>query len=241
MKSVLVIDDEAQIRRFLHVSLEKQGYSVHEAANGSDGLQMAAGQKPDIILLDLGLPDRDGADVLAELRTWSSVPVIILSVRNAEEDVVKLLEIGADDYLVKPFNTGELLARIKVGMRSRLPQEPHMPFVSGRLTVDLPNRLVSVDGAEVRLTPTEHELVRVLVQNAGRVVTHRQLLQEVWGSQVQQETNYLHVYITGLRKKIERNPRMPELILTQPGVGYRLMILPSTVTAGGADGSKETQ
>jgi two-component system, OmpR family, KDP operon response regulator KdpE len=238
--SVLVIDDEPQIRRFLHVTLEKQGYSVHEAANAADGLQMAAEQKPDIILLDLGLPDRNGADVLAELRTWSSVPVIILSVRNAEEEIVKLLETGADDYLVKPFNTGELIARIKVSIRNRLPQEPHIPFVSGCLTVDLLDREVTVDGEEVRLTPTEYELVRVLVQNAGHVVTHGLLLREVWGSQIQKETNYVHVYITGLRKKIEKNPRMPELILTQPGVGYRLMILPAVTPAGEADGSKKT-
>jgi len=238
--AVLVIDDEPQIRRFLHVSLEKQGYSVHEAANASDSLQMAAEQKPDIILLDLGLPDRDGADVLAELRTWSSVPVIILSVRNAEEEIAKLLETGADDYLVKPFNTGELIARIKVSIRNRLPQEPHIPFISGRLAVDLLDREVAVDGEEVRLTPTEYELVRVLVQNAGHVVTHGLLLREVWGSQVQKETNYVHVYITGLRKKIERNPQMPELILTQPGVGYRLMILPAVTPSGEADGSRKT-
>src|SRR5271157_1089579 len=144
MTSVLVIDDEPQIRRLLHVSLGKHGYSVHEAASASDGLHMAAEQKPDIILLDLSLPDRDGADVLAELRTRSSVPVIILSVRNAEEEIVKLLETGADDYLVKPFNTGELMARIKVSIRNRQPQEPHKPFVSGRLTVDLLNREVRV-------------------------------------------------------------------------------------------------
>jgi two-component system KDP operon response regulator KdpE len=237
--SVLVIDDEAQIRRLLRVSLEKQGYSVHEAATASAGLQIALGQKPDIVLLDLGLPDRDGADALAELRTWSSVPVIILSVRNAEEEIVKLLESGADDYLVKPFNTGELMARIKVSIRNRQPQESHSPFVSGRLTVDLLNREVQVAGAPVKLTPTEYGLIRMLVQNAGHVVTHGQLLREVWGPQIQKETNYVHVYITGLRKKIERNPQMPELILTQPGVGYRLIVLPAVSMTGGAGSPDE--
>ncbi|HYW85141.1 MAG TPA: response regulator transcription factor [Spirochaetia bacterium] len=232
--SVLVIDDEPQIRHLLQITLVKHGYTVHEAATAEDGLQMAARKKPDIVLLDLGLPDRDGAEALAELRTWSAVPVIILSVRNAEEEIVRLLEAGADDYLVKPFNTRELMARMNVIIRNRQPQEPHSSFVSGRLRVDLFNREVSVAGEPVKLTPTEYGLIRMLVQNAGHVVTHGQLLREVWGPHLQKETNYVHVYITGLRKKIEKNPQMPDLILTQPGVGYRLMVLPE------ADRSKET-
>jgi two-component system, OmpR family, KDP operon response regulator KdpE len=224
VSSVLVIDDESPIRHLLRVSLEKQGYAVHEAATASDGLNMAAAQKPDVVLLDLGLPDRDGADALVELRTWSSVPVIVLSARHAEEDIVKLLEIGADDYLVKPFNTGELVARMKVTFRNRLQAETHE---TGRLAVDFMNREVSTDGHRIRLTPTEYALVRMLAQNAGRVVTHGQLLREVWGPHMQKETNYLHVYIRGLRRKIEKNPQLPELLLTEPGVGYRLMVLPA--------------
>ena len=223
MSSVLVIDDESPIRHLLRVSLEKQGYAVHEAATASDGLNMAAAQKPDVVLLDLGLPDRDGADVFAELRTRSSVPVIILSVRSAEEEIVRLLESGADDYLVKPFNTGELMARIKVAITRGLPPEAQEAFVSGRLKVDLFTREVS---APVKLTPTEYKLIVMLAQNAGQVVTHGQLLRGVWGSDHQKETNYVHVCVTGLRKKLERNPRVPELLLTQPGVGYRLLVLP---------------
>ncbi len=225
MTSVLVIDDEVQIRRLLRVSLEKQGYVVHEAATAADGMQMIVGKKPDVVLLDLGLPDRDGAEALAELRSWSSVPVIILSVRNAEEEIVKLLDAGADDYLIKPFNTGELVARMKVAIRHRAPQEKQEPFVSGRLSVDLLSREVRVAGEPVKLTPTEYGILRMLVQNAGRVVTQRQILRELWGPRTEEETNYLRVYITGLRKKIEENPHMPRLLITEPGVGYRLTTL----------------
>lgn len=223
MTSVLVIDDEIQIRRLLRVSLEKQGYAVHEAGTAADGLQLVLGKKPDIVLLDLGLPDKDGTEALAELRTWSSVPVIVLSVRNSEEEIVRLLDTGADDYLIKPFHTGELVARIKVAIRHRAPQESQEPFTSGRLSVDLITREVRVEGQLVRLTPTEYGLLRTLVQHAGRVVTHGQILRELWGPNVNQDTNYLRVYITGLRKKIEENPHMPRLLITEPGVGYRLM------------------
>jgi two-component system, OmpR family, KDP operon response regulator KdpE len=228
MTSVLVIDDEAQIRRLLRVTLEKLGYAVHEAATGEEGIQLVLARKPDVVLLDLGLPDRDGAEVLAGLRGWSSVPVIILSVRNAEEDIVRLLDAGADDYMTKPFNTGELIARMKVAIRHHAPQEAQQLFVSGRLTVDLLDRVVRVGGETVKLTPTEYGLVRLFVQHAGRIITHRQILHEVWGPNADQETNYLRVYITGLRKKIEENPQMPELIVTEPGVGYRLRVLPAS-------------
>jgi two-component system KDP operon response regulator KdpE len=234
MTGVCVIDDEVQIRRLLRVTLEKQGYAVHEAATGEEGLAMVLGKKPDIVLLDLGLPDRDGAEVLAGLRGWSTVPVIILSVRDAEEGIVRLLDAGADDYLVKPFNTGELIARMKVALRHHAPQEAQGPFVSGRLAVDLLDRVVKVAGEQVRLTPTEYGLVRMFVQHAGRILTHRQILREVWGPNADEETNYLRVYITGLRKKIEANPQMPELIMTEPGVGYRLRILPAEGGAASA-------
>ncbi len=227
MTSVLVIDDEIQIRRLLRVSLEKQGYAVFDAATGEDGLQMVLGKKPDIVLLDLGLPDVDGVDVLARLRSWSSVPVVILSVRNAEEDIVRLLDAGADDYLIKPFNTGELVARMRVALRHRSPEPSGDVFVSGRLSVDLLEREVKVGGEPVKLTPTEYALIRIFVQHPGRILTHGQILKEVWGPNAAEETNYLRVYITGLRKKIEANPQMPELLVTEPGVGYRLKVLPA--------------
>jgi two-component system KDP operon response regulator KdpE len=225
MTGVLVIDDEVQIRRLLRVSLETHGFVVHDAATATEGLQMVLGKKPDIVLLDLGLPDRDGAEALSELRTWSSVPVIILSVRNAEEDIVRLLDTGADDYLVKPFNTGELIARIRVAIRHHAPQEAQETFVSGRLSVDLLDRTVKVAGEPVKLTPTEYGLLRLFVQHAGRILTHHQILREVWGPNTDEDTNYLRVYITGLRKKIEENPQLPQLIITEPGVGYRLRVL----------------
>jgi two-component system KDP operon response regulator KdpE len=223
---VLVIDDEAQIRRLLRVSLETKGYVVHGASTAEEGLRMVLAKKPDIVLLDLGLPDRDGADALKDLRTWSSVPVIILSVRDSEEEIVHLLDSGADDYLVKPFNTGELIARMRVATRHRAPQEAQESFVSGRLSVNLLDRTVKVAGEPVKLTPTEYGMLRLFVQHAGRILTHRQILREVWGPQADEETNYLRVYVTGLRKKIEENPQAPELIITEPGVGYRLRVLP---------------
>ena len=226
MTTVVVIDDEIQIRRLLRVGLGKQGFSVHEAATGEEGLQMVMGKKPDVVLLDLGLPDMDGADVLQALRSWSTVPVVVLSVRNGEEDIVRLLDSGADDYLIKPFNTGELVARMKVAIRHRSPRDAETVFVSGRLTVDLLNRSVTVGGCAVKLTPTEYGLLRLFVQHAGRILTHGQILREVWGPNVEEDTNYVRVYVTGLRKKIEENPQMPELIMTEPGVGYRLRVLP---------------
>jgi two-component system KDP operon response regulator KdpE len=222
-----VIDDEVQIRRLLRVTLENQGYAVYEAGTGEEGLQMVLGKKPDVVLLDLGLPDKDGAEVLSGLRAWSTLPVIIVSVRDAEEDIVRLLDAGADDYLIKPFNTGELIARMKVALRHHAPQEGRELFVSGRLSVDLLDRVVKVAGETVKLTPTEYGLLRLFVQHAGRILTHKQLLREVWGPNQDEETNYLQVYITALRKKIEENPQMPELIVTEPGVGYRLKVVPA--------------
>lgn len=227
MTGVLIIDDEIQIRRLLRVGLGKQGFTVHEAATGEEGLQMVLGKKPDIVLLDLGLPDLDGAVVLSKMRTWTSVPVIILSVRNAEEDIVRLLDAGADDYLIKPFNTGELVARMKVAIRHRAPRESESVFVSGRLSVDLLNRVVKIAGETVKLTPTEYGLLRLFVQHAGRILTHGQILREVWGPNADGDTNYLRVYVTGLRKKIEENPQMPKILVTEPGVGYRLKTVPT--------------
>jgi two-component system KDP operon response regulator KdpE len=223
---VLVIDDERQIRRLLRVSLEAQGYEVHEAATGEDGLRSIQGLKPDVVLLDLGLPDLDGSELLARLRTWSTVPVLILSVRNSEEDIVGLLNAGADDYVIKPFNTGELVARLRVAIRHHAPEEAQSVFVSGRLSVDLLNREVRVGGELIKLTPTEYALLRLFVRHAGRILTHGQILREIWGPNAEAETNYLRVYVTALRKKIEAKPQIPELIVTEPGVGYRLKQLP---------------
>ena len=231
MTNVLVIDDERQIRRLLRVSLEAHGYAVNEAATGEDGLNALQGVKPDLVLLDLGLPDRDGQEVLAGLRSWSQVPVIILSVRNSEEDIVRALNAGADDYIVKPFNTGELIARLRVALRHHAPEEAQEVFISGRLTVDLYNREVRVAGEVLKLTPTEYALIRLLVQHAGRILTHAQILREIWGPHAEEETNYLRVYIAGLRKKVEAKPQLPELIVTEPGVGYRLRLLPPTPAA----------
>ena len=226
MSRVLVIDDERQIRRLLQVSLEAQGFEVHEAGTAEDGLRSIQGVKPDVVLLDLGLPDMDGSELLARLRTWSTVPVLILSVRNSEEDVVRLLNAGADDYIIKPFNTGELVARLRVAVRHHAPEEAQGLFSSGRLSVDLLNREVRVGGEPLKLTPTEYALLRLFIRHAGRIMTHGQILREIWGPNAEAETNYLRVYITALRKKIEAQPQVPELIVTEPGVGYRLKLIP---------------
>ena len=226
MSRVLVIDDERQIRRLLRVSLEAQGFEVHEAGTAEDGLRSIQGVKPDVVLLDLGLPDMDGSELLGRLRTWSTVPVLILSVRNSEEDIVRLLNAGADDYIIKPFNTGELVARLRVAVRHHAPEEAQGLFSSGRLSVDLLNREVRVGGEPLKLTPTEYALLRLFIRHAGRIMTHGQILREIWGPNAEAETNYLRVYITALRKKIEAQPQVPELIVTEPGVGYRLKLIP---------------
>lgn len=222
MIHVLVIDDEIQIRRLLRISLEKLEFKVHEAATGQEGIQEVRGVKPDLILLDLNLPDMDGKEVLRNLREWSSTPVIILSVRNTEEDIVELLNGGADDYMIKPFNTGELVARIQVALRRRTPQGQEGSFTAGNLTVDIASRKVTLSGRELKLTPTEYALLRLFTRHAGKVLTHQHILREVWGPNMATEYNYLRVYITQLRKKIETDPANPELIVTEPGVGYRL-------------------
>jgi two-component system KDP operon response regulator KdpE len=220
---VLVIDDEVQIRRLLRVTLESGGYRVFEAATGQDGLVEAAQRHPDVIVLDLGLPDMDGADVLKRLREWSQAPVLVLSVREGEEDKVAALDSGADDYMTKPFSTVELLARLRVARRHAQPVADNSIFRTGRLEVDLAGRTVLVKGQEVKMTPTEYSLLRLLVRNAGKVVTHRQILKEVWGPNYAEQTHYLRVYMAHLREKIEADPSRPELLVTEPGVGYRLL------------------
>ncbi len=221
---VLVVDDEVQIRRFLKISLEGSGYAVHEAGTGQEGLFIAAKARPDLLILDLGLPDLDGIEVLKQLREWTQIPVIILSVRDADQEKVAALDAGADDYLTKPFSTDELMARLRVALRHAQPA-PDLPiFSAGALQVDLTRRLVTVDGEPIKLTPTEYALLRLMIQHAGRVLTHRQILKEVWGPAYVEETHYLRVYFAQLRQKLEQNPALPQLLITEPGVGYRLVV-----------------
>ncbi len=219
---VLVVDDEAPIRRFLRASLTAHGLEVFEAATGREALSAVVAHRPDLVILDLGLPDMDGIQVTREMREWTKIPILILSVREHEQDKVAALDAGADDYLTKPFGIGELLARIRVAMRRTLPAADAPVFLAGALKVDLARRVVLVAGQEVQLTPTEYDLLRVLVMNAGKVITHRQLLREVWGPGYDGETHMLRVNISNLRRKIESDPTRPYHILTEPGVGYRL-------------------
>lgn len=233
MSSVLVIDDEPQMRRMLRITLEANAYRVFDAAGGKDGIVEAAQRRPDIILLDLGLPDMDGLTVLKRLREWSQTPVIILSVRDMEEDKIAALDSGADDYVTKPFNSGELLARLRAALRHSQPQNIEALYRNGTLEVDLTARVVRRRGQEVKLTPTEYSLLRLFVTHAGKVLTHRHLLKEVWGPNAGEQTHYLRVHIAHLREKIEENPSAPELIVTESGVGYRLI----NTTPGGKDES----
>jgi two-component system KDP operon response regulator KdpE len=219
---VLVVDDETSIRRFLRVALTSQSYKVLEAANGTDALRVVAEDKPDMIILDLGLPDIDGIEVTRLIREWTQTPVIILSVRGGENDKIAALDAGADDYLTKPFGVGELLARLRAALR-RTDATNHGPVLTiGNLKVDLSKRLVTVSNREVQLTPHEYSLLRLLVVHAGKVLTHRNLLREVWGAEYGNEFHMLHVNISNLRHKIEVDPTRPQLIITEPGVGYRL-------------------
>ena len=221
--TALVIDDEPQIRRLLRVTLESNGFRVFDAASGQDGIAQAAQCHPDVILLDLGLPDMDGVAVLRRLREWSQVQVIVLSVRDRDNDKVAALDAGADDYVTKPFSTNELLARLRVSRRHTHGQTGLEVFQSGNLEVYLIARIVKVKGQEVRLTATEYALLRFFVQHAGKVLTHQQILREVWGPNQIAQTHYLRVYIAHLREKLEANPAQPELIITEPAVGYRLI------------------
>jgi two-component system KDP operon response regulator KdpE len=221
--TVLVIDDEVQIRRLLRVSLEANGYRVLEAVTGQDGIAQAAQHPPDAVILDLGLPDMDGVTVLKRLREWTRVPVVVLSVRDREEDKIAALDNGADDYVTKPFSSGELLARLRVAQRHATPSPGITVFRTGELEVDLTARVVKLRGKEVRLTATEYSLLRLFVQHAGKVLTHRQILREVWGPNYVEQTHYLRVYLAHLREKLETIPSQPTLLLTEPGVGYRLI------------------
>ena len=220
---VLVVDDEAPIRRYLRTALGAQGLTVYESATGLEAINAVLSHRPDIIILDLGLPDIDGIEVTRRLREWSQTPIIVLSVREAEQDKIAALDAGADDYLTKPFGTGELLARMRVALRKQ-PAGPAEPvFQSGGLTVDFSRRMVMVNDTEVQLTPTEYDLLKVLVTHAGKVITHRQLLRQVWGEGYD-DMHILRVNISNLRGKLEPDPSRPTYIHTEPGVGYRLKI-----------------
>ncbi|RKP43719.1 two-component system response regulator KdpE [Trinickia fusca] len=223
--TVVLIEDEKQIRRFVRTSLETEGIAVYDAETGKQGLVEAATRKPDLVIVDLGLPDTDGLDVIRELRGWSEMPVIVLSARTHEAEKVAALDAGADDYLTKPFGVSELLARIRAHLRRRnlagTSESPQVRF--GPVCVDLAQRLVSRDGAPVHLTPIEYRLLATLVRHAGRVLTHRQLLRDVWGPSHVESNHYLRIYMAHLRQKLERDPAQPEHIVTETGVGYRLV------------------
>ncbi|UFS72255.1 response regulator [Geomonas sp. RF6] len=219
---ILIIDDEVAILRFLRAALDTGEFSVHEAQTGYTGIAAASAKRPDVILLDLGLPDLDGVEVIKRIREWSEVPIIVLSVREAESEKVAALDAGADDYLTKPFGVAELQARIRVSLRRSQQQAPEAVYRSDDLEVDVSRRRVTVSGEEVQLTPTEYELLRLLVNHAGNVVTHTQILRKIWGAAYGEQQNILRVNISHLRQKIEKNPSRPRLIITEPGVGYRL-------------------
>jgi two-component system, OmpR family, KDP operon response regulator KdpE len=218
---VLVVDDEPQIRRALGVNLKARGYDVDLAASGEEGLTLAASRHPDVVLLDLGLPGIDGLDVIRGLRGWSTVPVIVLSVREAERDKVAALDLGADDYVTKPFGMDELLARLRAALRRHLPAPEEAVVTTDDFEVDLAAKRVRVHGEDVHLTPTEWQLLAVLVRNPGRLITQRYLLQQVWGPAYEKETNYLRVYLAQLRRKLEPDPSRPRYLVTEPGMGYR--------------------
>jgi two-component system KDP operon response regulator KdpE len=221
---VLVVDDEPAIRRFLRTSLAAHRYTVFEAADGQDALAAVIAHRPDLVLLDLGLPDSDGFEITRRLREWTTTPIIVVTVQEQETAKIAALDAGADDYVTKPFGMGELLARMRVALRHAASPAAEPVFSAGQLTVDLGQRLVSVDGREVQLTPTEYDLLRTLVTHAGKVLTHRQLLRQVWGVGYETETHLLRVNMSNLRHKLEADPARPQYILTEPGVGYRLRV-----------------
>ena len=225
MPLLLIVEDDAQMRKFLRASLSSHGYRLVQAVNGNEGLSQAASYNPDLILLDLGLPDIDGLEVTKRLREWASAPIIVISARGQEDDKINALDSGADDYLTKPFGTGELLARIRVALRhsARGRQERTEPVLTvGELSIDLDKRTVHVAGVEVHLTPIEYKLLAILLKNAGKVLTHRQLLKDVWGPGYVNNTQYLRVYMVQLRHKLEADAARPRYLVTAPGIGYRL-------------------
>ncbi len=224
---ILTIDDEKQIRKLLKIGLEAEGFEVTDAANAAEGIDAVVRQKPDLVVLDLNLPDGYGLDVLKKIREFSEVPVLVLSVKDKETDKIELLEAGADDYITKPFGMGELLARIRAVLRRNILPSTLESFRTGVLEINYSTREVTVAGQKIHLTPTEYNLLCLLAKNAGKVVTTQQIMREIWGPGLAGETGYLRVYVTTLRKKIERVPDSPELLLNEPAVGYRLVIAPT--------------
>ena len=222
---VLIVDDEPQIRRFLRASLQAHDYTVIEAENGKEAVRACTVQKPDLMILDLGLPDMDGQDVLKMVREWSTIPVIVLSIRSDDQDKIEALDRGANDYVTKPFSMGELLARMRVALRQGRGDADAGPLVvAGDIAIDLSKRLVTFAGQPIKLSRKEYDLLRLLASHPGKVITHQQLLTEVWGAAYVEETQYLRVYIGQLRQKLERNPAVPQRLITEPGVGYRLQV-----------------
>ena len=222
---ILVIEDDPQIRRFLRATLAAEEYQFHEAVTATEGIAQAAARQPDLVLLDLGLPDRDGLDIIREVRSWSQMPIVVLSARGQEKDKIAALDLGADDYVAKPFAVGELLARIRAALRRAAPLAQDGADTTirfGNVEADFEKRQVTVGGQEVHLTPNEYKLLQVLIKHAGRVVTQRQLLNEVWGPQHTEQSQYLRVYVAQLRRKLEQDPARPRYLQTEPGVGYRL-------------------
>jgi len=221
---ILIVDDEPQIRRFLRASLTAHDYEVIEAENGADAIKALTVQQPDLMVLDLGLPDMDGMEVISRVREWSAMPILVLSIRSDEADKIRALDGGADDYITKPFGMGELMARMRTALRHRAQAEEETePVVQlGAVVIDMAKRLVTRDGAAVKLSKKEYELLRALAAHPGKVITHQQLLREIWGDAYVEETQYLRVYVGQLRQKLEENPSRPRLIVTEPGVGYRL-------------------
>lgn len=218
---ILVIDDELQMRRLLRMTLTSGGFQFFEAADGQSGLAECLSKKPDAVVLDLGLPDMDGLEVLRRVREWSQVPVLILSVREEEKQKVLALDLGADDYVTKPFGGDELLARLRVILRRSPDQDEGSLFESGDLKVDFSTRQVSRAGKEIHLTSTEYALLKLLIRHAGKVITHQQILREIWGPNTEERVQYLRVYVTHLRQKLEKDPEKPLCIRTEPGIGYR--------------------
>jgi two-component system KDP operon response regulator KdpE len=219
--SILVIDDESQIRKLLEITLEANGYKLLFAVKGKEGITMAASHQPDLILLDLGLPDEDGQIILKKLRDWYQNPIIILSVKSTEEEIVKALDSGANDYLTKPFRTQELLARIRTALRGNFNQSQELIIAFGEITVDFVSRIIKLKEEILKLTVTEYNLFTLLLKNDGRVLTHQYILKEIWGNAYADQTQYLRVFVAQLRKKIEEDPNRPKYILTESGVGYR--------------------
>ena len=223
-EKILIIDDEKQIRRFLKIGLESQGYAVFEAASGEAGTTQSVMQKPDIVLLDLNLPDMSGLEVLKRIRDWNTAPVIVLTVRESEHDKIELLDNGADDYITKPFNMGELLARIRAVMRRRKDVEEESVFHYKWISIDYSKRIVTIRNEIVKFTPIEYELLKLFTKNPGKVLTQRQIMKDIWGPGMESETSYLRVYVANIRKKIEENHSRPKILITEPAVGYRFVI-----------------